>query len=169
MSAPFLGQLQLFAFGFAPKGWAVCAGQTLPINQNQALFSLLGITFGGNGTTTFQLPNLQGRAALSFGASLAMGQAGGEETHTLSIAEVPAHLHTFSGTSNAAKLSASANNVLAQTAGGATVYNPAAQSLTSFNPASVTAFGGSQPHENRAPFLAMTWCIALTGVYPSRN
>lgn len=169
MSTPFLGQLQLFAFGYAPKGWAVCAGQTLPINQNQALFSLLGTTFGGNGTTTFQLPDLRGRAALSFGAGLNMGQPGGEETHSLVTGEVPAHVHSLNGTSNAANLGSAANNVLAKTAGGLTVYNAAAANLTNLNPASVTAFGGSLPHENRTPFLAMTWCIALSGIFPSRN
>ena len=168
-SSPFVGQLQLFAFGYAPKGWAVCSGQTLPINQNQALFSLLGTTFGGNGVTTFQLPDLRGRTPISFGPNYNMGQAAGEEIHTLTIAEIPAHMHTLYGTSNAANLSASANNLLGKTAGNLTVYNPAAQSLTTLNPASVTSAGGSQPHENRTPYMAMTWCIALQGIFPSRN
>jgi microcystin-dependent protein len=169
MSTPFLGQLQLFAFGYAPKGWAMCAGQTLAINQNQALFSLLGITFGGDGRTTFQLPDLRGRAAIAFSSAYVMGQSGGQETHTLTIAEVPSHVHTFSGTSNAASVSTAAGNVLAKTAGSLTVYSAAAPTQTSLNPASVTSVGSSQAHENRAPYLAMTWCIALQGIFPSRN
>lgn len=168
-SSPFVGQLQLFAFGYAPKGWAVCAGQTLPINQNQALFSLLGTTFGGNGTTTFQLPDLRGKTAISFGSGYTMGQAGGTETHTLTVAEVPSHAHILNGTSNAANLNTSANNLLGKTAGSLTVYNAAAQNLTNLIPASVTPAGGSQPHENRTPYLAMTWCIALQGIFPSKN
>jgi len=165
---PFLGQLQLFPFGYAPKGWAVCAGQTMQISQNQALFSLLGTTYGGNGIQTFQLPDLRGRTPVGIGPGFNQGQAGGEETHTLSIQEVPAHSHALTGTSAAAGLSVSAHNVLAKTAGNLTAYNTAA-SPSNMNPASITPAGGGTPHENRSPFLAMTWCIALTGIFPSRN
>jgi microcystin-dependent protein len=168
MATPFLGQLQLFPFGYAPTGWAVCAGQTLPINQNQALFSLLGTTYGGNGIQTFQLPDLRGRTPVGFGPGFVQGQAGGEEMHTLSIQEVPPHSHILTGSSAATALVVSAHNVLGKTAGNLTVYNTAA-SPVDMNPASVTAAGGGTPHENRSPFLAMTWCIALTGIFPSRN
>ena len=138
----------------------------MQISQNQALFSLLGTTYGGNGIQTFQLPDLRGRTPVGFGFN--QGQAGGEETHTLSIQEVPAHSHTLTGTSAAAGLSVSAHNVLAKTAGNLTAYNTAA-SPSNMNPASITPAGGGTPHENRSPFLAMTWCIALTGIFPSRN
>jgi microcystin-dependent protein len=166
---PFIGQLQLFPFGYAPAGWAVCDGQTLPINKNQALFSLLGTTYGGDGVTNFKLPDLRGRTPVSFGPGFTQGQAGGEEFHTLTTAEVPAHSHTLTGTSSSAGLSTSANNLLGKTAGSLTIYNSGAQNLVGMKPASVTSAGGGAPHENRTPFLAMTWCIALVGIFPSRN
>jgi microcystin-dependent protein len=166
---PFIGQLQLFPFGFAPKGWLVCAGQTLPINQNQALFSLLGTTFGGDGITNFKLPDLQGRAPVGAGPGFALGQNGGQEFYTLTFAEVPAHTHTLTGTSAAAGPSSSANNLLAATPGDLKIYDPANVNNVNMNPASVTTTGASAPHENRTPFLAMTWCIATIGIFPSRN
>lgn len=166
---PFLGQLQLFPFGFAPKGWAACAGQLLSISQNQALFSLIGTMYGGDGVQNFRLPDLQGRTPVSFGNGIVQGQVGGEETHTLTLMEVPAHVHTMNGSSAQATLSSAPNNLLGVTGGNVTVYSPAAQSPATLNAASVTMAGGSLPHENRTPYLAMTWCIALVGIYPSRN
>ena len=112
MSTPFLGQLQLFPFGFAPKGWAICAGQTMAINQNQALFAVLGTTYGGNGVTTFQLPNLQGRTPIGYSNNYPIGAVGGTETHTLTTTEVSAHTHTLTGTSAAANLNTAAGHML---------------------------------------------------------
>jgi microcystin-dependent protein len=165
---PFLGSLALFPFGFAPRGWAVCAGQLLPIQQNAALFSLLGTTYGGDGRTTFALPNLQGRTPVGVGNNMTLGESAGEEFHTLTFAEVPPHGHILQGTPAAAGLSVSANNLLGVTAGNFTVYN-STQNKVTLNPAAVTTAGNSQGHENRTPFLAMTWCIALVGIFPSRN
>ena len=171
MSQPFLGQLALFPFGFAPKNWAVCAGQTLAINANQALFSLLGTTYGGDGITNFKLPNLQGRVPVMAGgaAGVALGQLGGEETHTLTVQEVPNHQHNLQAITAAANQASPGGNLLATTAGGATVYGPPAGTLAALNGATITPAGGSQAHENRQPYLVLTWCIALNGVFPSRN
>jgi microcystin-dependent protein len=163
---PFLGQLALFAFDFMPKGWAVCAGQLLPINTNQALFSLLGTTYGGDGRTTFGLPNLQGRVPIGSGQGYTIGQAGGEELHTLSLQEVPTHNHTLQA-DNAPAAARPANALLAQTS--QNLYSQAGTGNTTLSQNSVGITGGSQPHENRSPYLVMTWCIALVGIYPSRN
>jgi len=163
---PFLGQLALFPYGFVPQNWAACNGQLLPINQYQALFSLLGTTYGGNGTTTFALPNLQGRAPISQGGAFTLGQSGGEEMHTLTINEVPNHNHTLQGDAATANAKPQ-GNLLGQTSTNDYVQNP--QTPTAMNPAMVAPAGGSLPHENRTPFLVLTWCIALFGIYPSRN
>jgi microcystin-dependent protein len=160
-----MGQLLLASFNFAPKNYAQCNGQLMPINQYSALFSLLSTQFGGNGVTTFGLPNLQGRTPVGFGQSFAMGQVGGEETHTLTQLEVPSHSHQINAGGTAAALKP--NNALLGSAGTA-IYTPAT-SLVTMKSATLTAFGGSQPHENRQPYLVMNWCIALLGVYPSRS
>ena len=165
MSTPFLGQLMLVSFNFAPKGWALSNGQTLAINQNTALFSLLGTFYGGNGVQTFALPNLQGRTPLSFGNTYVIGQTGGEESHTLITNEVPSHTHTISaaGGANLAK------PVGALLAGGGVAAYTGAASLVALNGATLASAGGSQPHENRQPFLVMNWVIALQGIFPSRG
>ena len=162
MSEPFLGELKLMSFNFAPKAWAQCNGQLLPINQNQALFSLLGTTYGGNGQTTFALPDMRGRVPLHRG-QLTQGQAIGEEAHTLTSNEMPVHTHSVSASSQNGdqadpKILAAASNV----------YTGAAN-LTTIAPGTVSNVGGSQPHENRQPFLVLNWCIALQGIFPSRN
>ncbi len=168
MSEPFIGQLMLFAFNYAPKGWAMCNGQLLPINQNQALFSLLGTTYGGDGRVTFGLPNLMGRTPLMAGEGIVLGQVGGEEAHTLTAAEVPTHSHIVNATTNPPDQGVAANHLLAKTAGNQTLYGPA-NNLSPFAQSTVGNAGSSQPHENRQPYLVMNWCIALQGIFPSRN
>ena len=165
MSEPFLSEIRIFSFNFAPKSWAMCNGQLLPINQNQALFSLLGTTYGGNGQTTFALPDLRGSIPIHVGDSHTLGEKAGEAIHTLIQSEMPQHLHVFNGLSDngdtpiaAADLLASANNLYG-----------APQSLTTLLPATVTNVGGSQPHENRQPYLTLNFCIALQGIFPSQN
>jgi microcystin-dependent protein len=172
MSEPFLSEIRIFGFNFAPQGWAMCNGQLLPINQNQALFSLLGTTYGGNGQTNFALPNLQGRAPNHFGGGFNLGQAGGEMAHTLTTNELPTHLHTL--TSNMAVVDANSNatqgvptgNVWANT--GKTQYSTA-QPNAAMGPSAVTNVGGSQPHQNMQPYLVLNFCIALQGIFPSQN
>jgi microcystin-dependent protein len=165
MSEPFLSEIRLMSFSFAPKGWALCNGQLLPINQNQALFSLLGTTFGGNGQTTFALPNLQGRTAIHVGQGHTLGELGGEQAHTLSIAEMPTHAHIFNGTTANASTPAPAGNLLAT----ATNLYAGPTNLTSLNPGTVFTVGGSQAHLNMQPFLTINFSIALTGIFPSPN
>lgn len=167
MAEPFLAEIRLMSFDFAPRGWAQCNGQLLPINQNQALFSLLGTTYGGDGRTTFALPNLQGRSPMHVdgGSGLPLGKAGGEASHTLIDAEMPAHAHTVNGSSAAASTPVPTNNVLA-TAGN--VYGTAAGLIATRNGTLMPA-GGGQPHENQQPYLVVNYCIALQGLFPSRN
>jgi len=169
MSEPFLSELKCVSFGFAPKGWALCDGQLMPINQNQALFSLLGTTYGGDGRVNFGLPNLQGRAAMHMGDGHTLGERGGEQTHTLSISEITTHTHFVQAINAAAGTGTPNNNYLANTAGGGlAIYIPPAN-LTTMNPATVTRVGGSQPHVNQSPFLTMNWIIALQGIFPSQT
>jgi microcystin-dependent protein len=168
MSEPFLGELRLASFNFAPKGWAACNGQFLPINQNQALFALLGTMYGGNGQTTFALPDLRGRVPIHRGASNNQGTAAGQEFHTVTSSEMPQHLHFF----NASTVDADRNNAIAAPKGVFGAFNNgyrAATNLTTLLPGTVSSVGGSQPHENRQPFLVLNWVIALQGIFPSQN
>jgi microcystin-dependent protein len=166
MSEPFLGEIKLVSFNFPPKGWAFCNGQLLPINQNQALFSIMGTTYGGDGRTTFALPNLQGRVPIHAGAGFLIGNAGGEAAHTLTIGEMPAHVHppaaqttpTTPGTSPAGALWSTAT-----TPGYGTAPN------STMNPATVASVGGGQPHENQPPYLVLNYVVALQGIFPSQN
>ncbi len=163
MAEPFLSEIRVFSFGFPPKGWAFCNGQVMAINQNQALFSLLGTTYGGDGRTTFALPNLQGNAPMHEGDGHTLGQRGGENNHTLSLNEMPAHTHivTASGANGAVPgpgVPAAVNNAYG-----------APSALGPLLPASLSSVGGSQPHNNMMPFQALNFCIALTGIFPSRN
>jgi microcystin-dependent protein len=164
MAQPFLAEIRVFSFNFAPKGWAMCNGQFMAINQNQALFSLLGTTYGGNGTTTFALPDLRGRLPVHVGNGIVLGQIAGESNHTLTIPEMPAHTHQAFGSSTAANLGVPTGNLWAT---GNAAYNPAAN--TTMNPACIVPAGGSQPHLNLSPLLTLTFCIALQGIYPSHN
>ncbi|MGH9566693.1 MAG: phage tail protein [Candidatus Angelobacter sp.] len=165
MSTPFLSEIKIVSFNFAPKGWALCNGQLMPINQNQALFSLLGTTYGGNGQTTCALPNLQGRVPNHMANGFTLGQTGGETAHTLSIPELPAHTHTPTGNkTNPATASSALGNLWGFDAGQyATTPN------ASMNPAGVTNAGGSQPHDNMSPYLVLNFVIALQGIFPSQN
>lgn len=165
MSTPFLGEIKIISFNFPPKGWAFCNGQLLPINQNQALFSILGTTYGGDGRTTFGLPNLQGRIPIHVGSGFTLGQRGGEETHTLSISETPTHIHTVNASSAAASASTPLGNLWAD----GSKNNFAATPNTTMAPQSIGSTGGSQAHNNLSPYLVLNFVIALQGIFPSRN
>jgi microcystin-dependent protein len=165
MSEPFLSEVKIVSFNFAPRGWAFCNGQLLPINQNQALFSLLGTTYGGNGQTTFALPNLQGRIPIHFGNGHTLGEAGGAESHTLITSEMPAHTHTFSASNATPNQGTPAGNMWASNSG---AYS-SAQPDAIMNPASISNTGGSQPHTNVQPYLVLNFIIALQGIFPSQN
>lgn len=164
MSTPFLGEIKIVSFNFAPKGWALCNGQFLPISQNQALFSILGTTYGGNGQTTFALPNFQGRTPVHSGNGFTLGASAGEENHTLSLLEMPTHNHLVSASSAAPDAGSLANNAWAANSG---AY--AGSVNTSMNPASISTQGGSQSHNNLQPYLVLNFVIALQGIFPSRN
>lgn len=178
MSTPFMGQIEMFSFGFAPKGWALCNGQLLPINQNQALFALLGTTYGGDGRVNFGLPNLQSRIPISFGTNT-MGTLAGQEAHTLNIAEIPSHNHTLNantstttgrtGAPGSTVTFAQSQGIPAQGAPFALQMYGATAPAGILTPQTIGNTGGSQPHENRMPYLAISFCIALQGIFPSQN
>jgi len=164
MGSPYLAEIRIFSFNFPPKGWAMCNGQLMQINQNQALFSLLGTTYGGNGISTFALPNLQGRMPVHVGNGITLGQSAGEASHTLTLPEMPMHTHVPVGSSTPANLGDPTGNLWAA---GSSAYSPTPN--TNMNPASVLPAGGSQPHQNMSPCLTLTFCIALQGIFPSRS
>ena len=164
MAEPFLSEIRMMSFVFAPKGWALCNGQLLPINQNQALFSLLGTTFGGDGRVNFGLPDLRGRVPIHVGSGHTLGEKGGEQAHTLSIAEIPTHVHVAQGSNNNGNVQDATNNVFGQVAG--RIYTDAAN-LTTLSPSTIPNVGGSQAHLNMQPFLTISFCIALQGIFPS--
>ncbi len=168
MSEPFLSEIKIMSFVFAPKGWALCNGQLLPINQNQALFSLLGTTYGGDGRVNFGLPDLQARTPIHMGGGHTLGERGGEQNHTLSISEIPTHVHA----ANCADVPSTAGNpsnarIISQ-AQGSNIYGPAGN-LNTMAPNTFANVGGSQPHPNMQPYLTLSFCIALQGIFPSQN
>ncbi len=176
---PFVGDIYAFAFSFAPRGWAQCNGQSLPINQNQALFSILGTTYGGNGVTTFNLPNLMGRVPIGFGSyggnSYIIGQSAGEQSHALTVNEMPTHNHVLRADATTAAASNSGTpangNAIGQSAGtnsAINMYSTAAPGAF-LAPQTIQNQGGGQAHENRQPFLVLNYCIALQGAFPSRG
>ena len=165
MAEPFLSEIRVFSFNFAPKGWALCNGQLLPINQNQALFSLLGTTYGGDGRVNFGLPNLQGNTPIHMGGGHTLGERGGEQNHTLSVAEMPTHTHPLFASSANASQAAPANTIQAAANN---AYTPPS-ALTAITPGTVTTVGGSQAHLNMQPFLTLNFSIALQGIFPSQN
>lgn len=177
MSEAYVSQIMAYGFSFAPKYWAFCNGQILPIQQNTALFSLLGTSYGGNGTTTFGLPNLQSRVPVGFGSyvgsNYALGQTGGEERVTLSLSQMPQHNHMFVGASSngnafAPQTGAVLANVVKSNNPGDPFYATPGQ-VQPLNPGSITMVGGNQAHDNIQPYLTLNWCICTQGIYPGRN
>jgi microcystin-dependent protein len=183
MSEPFIGELKVISWNFPPKGWAFCNGQLLAINQNQALFSILGTTYGGDGRTSFGLPNLQGRMPVHVGNGISLGELAGEAAHSLTILELPTHIHLLAAdgataaSSNSNTPDPAGGKVLGQSAGsGGTppapfagnIYSSSAPNST-LNPACVSSLGGSQPHDNMSPYLVLNVIISLQGIFPSRN
>jgi microcystin-dependent protein len=170
VAEPFLSELRIMSFVFAPKGWALCNGQLLPINQNQALFSLLGTTFGGDGRVNFALPDLRGRTPIHVGSGHTLGERGGEQAHTLTISELTTHFHVAMGSGAIGNIVnpnfSNVGNILAQDPGN--VYSPPA-ALTALNAGTIGNTGGSQAHLNMQPFLTLSVCIALQGIFPSPN
>jgi microcystin-dependent protein len=172
MAEPFLGEIRIMSFGFAPQGWAMCNGQFLPINQNQALFSLLGTTYGGNGQTTFALPDLRGCAALHVGQGHVQGEKGGSTSVTISLQTMTQHIHFLQATNTdvaANRTAIPTNNYLGPVNNLYANPSGAGVQLTTMDPTSVSIVGGSQAHNNMMPSLALTFCIALVGIFPSRN
>lgn len=168
MAEPFLSEIRICSFNFAPKGWALCNGQLLPINQNQALFSLLGTTYGGDGQTTFALPNLQGRRPLMEGNGHTLGERAGTDSHTLIPQELPEHTHAIRASTSVGTQASPADGYLA--ASNVDVPFTAGQgNILGSNSSAVTSVGGSQAHENRSPFLVVNFIIALQGIFPSPN
>ncbi len=163
MSQQFIGEIKIISWNYAPQGWAFCNGQLLPINQNQALFSLFGTTYGGNGQTTFALPNLQGRTPVHFGSGITLGQSAGEVAHTLITSELPAHTHLPAANSALANQGSAANNYWSGTGS----YAPSPSGGMSSS--DVLPTGGSQPHQNWSPYLVLNFIVALQGIFPSQN
>jgi microcystin-dependent protein len=175
VAEPFLSEIRIMSFSYAPKGWALCDGQLLPINQNQALFSLLGTTYGGNGQTTFALPNLQGRVPVCSGSGFTLGQQGGEYNHTLTTAEMAQHNHTMmakNGNANTAPPGPADSVAIGHsTATGqppVSIFGTGTVNRT-FAPSAISNTGGSQQHSNTQPYLCLNVCIALQGAFPSQN
>lgn len=171
MSEPFLAEVRIVGFNFAPRGWAFCDGQILPINQNQSLYSLLGTTYGGDGRTSFALPDIRGRVPIHVGRSEGgtdhrEGQKSGEETHTLSGAEMPQHSHGTNGTTNTASEATPTTSLLP---GGNSGQPYATSGTLTMGSNTIVNVGGGQAHNNMQPYLAMNYCIALRGLFPSRN
>lgn len=167
MAEPFLSEIRIMSFGFPPKGWALCNGQLLPINQNQGLFSLLGTTYGGDGRVNFGLPNLQGSVPIHMGQGHTLGEKGGEQAHTLNISEIPTHVHSAMATSNTGTQPVPVTAFYGVAA--EQPYLPQDANLAAMNAATIPNVGGSQAHLNMQPFLTLSFCIALQGIFPSQT
>lgn len=169
MVDPFMAEIRMMSFNYAPNGWAHCNGQLLPINQNQALFSLLGTFYGGNGQVNFALPNLQGRTPIHQGNGHTMGEVGGQTATTVTIQQMPTHTHLLAVSTDTTTRSANPSNKYPTNTSPNNQYNPPADVNVAFNAQAVSSIGGSQAHNNMQPFLAINFCIALSGVFPSQN
>lgn len=167
MAEPFLSEIRMMSFTFPPQGWALCNGQLLPINQNQALFSLLGTTYGGNGQVNFALPDLRGRTPIHVGSGHTLGDRGGEQAHTLTQAELPTHLHTVQASTDTGDQLIPAGQLLATN--NLPAFHPVGDQLVSMDAGTLSSAGGSQAHMNMQPFLTISFCIALQGIFPSPN
>jgi microcystin-dependent protein len=167
VSEPFLGEVKVISWNFPPKGWAFCNGQFLPINQNQALFSLLGTMYGGNGQTTFALPNLQGRVPIHLGNGFTQGEVGGEQAHTVTMGEMPSHLHFVTADTATGTASPTGTSRFAASSSEA-LYAPP-NDLVGMDPNVIGSAGGSQPHQNMQPYLCLNFIVALVGIFPSQN
>jgi microcystin-dependent protein len=167
MAEPFMGELRLASFNFPPKGWAQADGQFLPINQNQPLFALFGTTYGGNGQTTFALPNMRGRCAIHTGNGFTLGQAGGETAHTLSLSELPQHLHPAMTAQVTPTTDVPASTVVLSNASIEIYRSPT--TLSAMDPGVISSVGGSQAHENMQPYTVVNFIVALQGIFPSQN
>jgi len=168
MSTPYLGEIHLMAFNFPPKGWALCNGQLLPINQNQGLFSLLGTVYGGDGRVTFGLPNLQGKVPIHMGSGHSLGETGGQPSHTLTMSEMTQHIHSFLPSSAAASTNTPASTLGLAASAGSFLYGPPSNLIT-MSALAVSLVGGGLPHENMQPYLTINFCIALQGIFPSQT
>src|SRR5215467_3897736 len=174
MANPFLAEIRIFPFNFPPKGWAFCDGQILPLSQNTALFSLLGTTYGGDGKSNFALPNMQGNAPMHPGQGPGLslhdlGETGGSDTVTLLESEIPSHSHSLNGDPNVALVKLPGPNVALARSKNGNVYSDVAGNLVALNDNTVAPAGGDQPHNNLQPYLTLSFCIALQGVYPPRT
>ena len=167
MGQPFVGEIRMFGGNFAPAGWAFCDGRLIPISENDVLFQLIGTTYGGDGESTFALPNLQSRVPMHAASGFVVGQQGGEEQVTLTVNQIPAHGHALNADENSGTQLSATGNILAQTQN-PMMYRAISPTLA-MNGSSVLPAGGSQPHDNMAPYLVITFCVALLGVFPSRN
>ena len=167
MSDPFLGEIKIISWNYVPQGWAFCNGQFLPINQNQALFALLGTMYGGNGQTTFALPDFRGKVPMHVGAGFTQGQTGGEQAHTVTLQEMPQHIHFAQAYSQNGDSVAPAGGVLGTVSSLYAGFGGAGQ--TTLAPGTIGNVGGSQPHNNMQPYLVLNFMIALIGIFPSRN
>ncbi|WP_322417153.1 phage tail protein [Mesorhizobium huakuii] len=168
MAEPFLSEIRIMSFVFPPKGWALCDGQLLPINQNQGLFSLLGTTFGGDGRVNFGLPDYRGRIPIHVGSGHTLGERGGEQAHTLSISELPQHVHVANAVNTTPTSGAPNSSRMLSQSQGANLF-AAASNLQAMAGGTIAPVGGSQPHQNMQPFLTLSFCIALQGIFPSQT